>query len=164
MGDLLGLGLQGRRGTLRAVGAATWLARGLELEERDPAAAMSCYRRALGGCPSYADAHINLGRLLHQQGDLEIAERHYRLALASEAAALPWFNLGVVLEDQDRSDEAIAAYREALALDDSLGEAHLNVARLLDRRGRGAGASAAAADLQAAVRHLSTYRRLRRRA
>lgn len=164
MGDLLGLGLQGRRGTLRAVGAATWLARGLELEERDPVAAMACYRRALSGCPSYADAHINLGRLLHQQGDLGPAERHYRLALASEPAALPWFNLGVALEDQERSDEAIAAYREALALDDTLGEAHLNLARLLDRRGRGAAASGAAADLQAAVRHLSTYRRLRRRA
>ena len=164
MGDLLGLGLQGRRGTLRAVDAATWLARGLELEERDPVAAMACYRRALSKYPSYADAHINLGRLLHQQGDLAPAERHYRLALASEAAALPWFNLGVVLEDQERSDEAIAAYREALALDDTLGEAHLNLARLLDRRGRGAAASGAAADLQAAVRHLSTYRRLRRRA
>jgi tetratricopeptide (TPR) repeat protein len=166
MGDLLGLALQGRRGTLRAVGAATWLARGLELEERDPAGAMAAYRRALAGCPRFADAHNNLGRLLHQQGELPAAEHHYRQALAAEVASLPWFNLGVVLEDQGRSDEAIAAYREALSLDDALGEAHLNLARLLDRRGRdaGAGAPGAPADLQAAVRHLSTYRRLRRRA
>lgn len=168
MGDLLGLGLQGRRGTLRAVGAATWLARGLELEERDPAGAMAAYRRALAGCPRFADAHNNLGRLFHQRGELPAAEHHYRQALAAEPAPLPWFNLGVVLEDQGRSDESIAAYREALVLDDSLGEAHLNLARLLDRRGRHAAApgaaAAAAADLQAAVRHLSTYRRLRRRA
>jgi tetratricopeptide (TPR) repeat protein len=142
----------------RAVGAATWLARGLELEDRDPAGAMAAYRRALAGCPSFADAHINLGRLLHQQGELPAAEGHYRRALATESASLPWFNLGVVLEDQGRSDEAIAAYREALSLDGELGEAHLNLARLLDLRGRGAGL---AADLQAAVRHLAMYRRLR---
>ncbi len=159
MGDLLGLGLRGgRKGMLRAVGAATWLARGLELEEQHPAAAMAAYRKALAGCPSCADAHINLGRLLHQEGALPAAEDHYRKALAVESAPLPWFNLGVVLEDQGRSDAAIAAYREALILDEELGEAHLNLARLLDLRGRDAGL---AADLQAAVRHLAKYRRLR---
>lgn len=158
MGDLLGLGLQGRKGLLRAVGAATWLARGLSLEAQNPAAAIAAYRRALAGCPTFSDAHINLGRLLHNQQDLAAAEHHYRLALATSATALPWFNLGVVLEDQGRADEAIAAYREALTLDSSFGEAHLNLARLLDRRGRITGGHAA--DLQAAVRHLATYRRL----
>lgn len=159
MGDLLGLGLRGqRKGLLRAVGAATWLARGLALEGADPAGAAAAYRRALAGCPSLADAHINLGRLLHQQGDLAAAEHHYRTALASTPSALAWFNLGVVLEDQARVDDSIAAYLQALALQPALGEAHLNLARLLDRRGRVSGG--AASDLQAAVRHLATYRRL----
>jgi tetratricopeptide (TPR) repeat protein len=160
MGDLLGLGLARRRGMLRAVGAATWLARGIALEDRDPDAAIAAYRRAISGCPSFADAHTNLGRLLHVRGELPRAEHHYRAALAAEPAALHWFNLGVAVEDQHRHDEAIAAYAAAVALDPSLGEAHLNLARLLDARGRGTGASA---DLQAAVRHLTQYRRLRSR-
>lgn len=159
MGDLLGLGLQGgRKGMLRAVGASTWLTRGLALEDSDPAGAIAAYRRALAGCPSFADAHINLGRLLHNQGDLAAAEDHYRKALAAAPTALPWFNLGVVLEDQGRADEAITAYRASLELDPSLGETHLNLARLLDVRGRDTNL---AADLQAAVRHLAIYRRLR---
>lgn len=159
MGDLLGLGLRGqRKGLLRAVGATAWLARGLALETSDPDGAAAAYRRALAGCPTFADAHINLGRLLHQQGDLAAAEQHYRAALAASPTSLAWFNLGVVLEDLTRVDESIAAYLQALALEPSLGEAHLNLARLLDRRGRVSGG--AASDLQAAVRHLATYRRL----
>ena len=35
----------------------------------------------------------------------------------TSSVALFWFNLGVVLEDQGRAAEAIAAYEHALALD-----------------------------------------------
>ncbi|MEZ4359864.1 MAG: tetratricopeptide repeat protein [Kofleriaceae bacterium] len=158
MGDLLGLSLGPRCGLRRAVGASTWLARGVALEADQPEAAMAAYRRALAGCPSFADAHNNLGRLLHQRGELAEAELHYRAALAAEASSLHWFNLGVALDDQQRRDAAIEAYREALALEPAMREAHLNLARLLDQRGRGTGQPA---DLQAAVRHLAQYRRLR---
>jgi tetratricopeptide (TPR) repeat protein len=161
MGDLLGLGLGRRRACLRATSAATWLERGIFLEEQDPAGAMHAYRRALAGCPSLADAHNNLGRLLHHAGDLQAAEDHYRAALAAAPSSLHWFNLGVVLEDREQCDSAIAAYQQAVALDGELGEAHLNLARLLDSRGRGQGV---AGDLQAAVRHLAVYRRLSARA
>jgi tetratricopeptide (TPR) repeat protein len=157
MGDLLGLGLGRRRGYLRATSATFWLERGLSLEDQDPTAAMHAYRRALAGCPSLADAHNNLGRLLHQAGDLVAAEQHYRAALAAAPSSLHWFNLGVVLEDREQQDPAIEAYERAIALDGELGEAHLNLARLLDSRGRGLDA---AGDLQAAVRHLAVYRRL----
>jgi tetratricopeptide (TPR) repeat protein len=158
MRDLLGLGLGRRKEFRRAVGAATWLHRGVELESSDPAAAAAAYRRALAGCPGYADAHNNLGRLLHVAGDLLTAEFHYRQAIAASATDLHWFNLGVVLEDSTRPDDAIIAYREALTHNGALKEAHLNLARLLDRRGRGHDNFG---DLQAAVRHLGIYRRLR---
>ena len=42
-------------------------------------------RQVLARAPHHADAHINLGRLLHERGDLEGAEGHYRQALAQPA-------------------------------------------------------------------------------
>lgn len=153
------LALGKRRGCLRATSASVWLARGVALEGRSPEQAMAAYRRALAGQPGLADAHNNLGRLLHERGELAAAEHHYRQALAAEATALHWFNLGVVLEDSGHVDAAIDAYGQAIDVQAEFVEAHLNVARLLDQRGRSRDATG---DLQAAVRHLTAVRRLRR--
>jgi tetratricopeptide (TPR) repeat protein len=60
------------------------------------------------------------------------------------------FNLGVLLEDMDRSDDAAAAYRAALAVTPDLADAHFNLARLCEARGL----------RQDAVRHLSAFRKL----
>ena len=99
----------------------------------------------------HADAHVNLGRLLHEQGLVEEAERHYRLALReSPEHATAAFNLGIALEDLGRPADAIDAYRAALATDPRLADAHYNVARLYEKAGKKA----------AALRHLSSYRRL----
>src|SRR5262245_55789251 len=62
-------------------GAAGWYERGSELEEILPEEAMAAYRQALEIDPGLPDAHVNLGRLLHEQGEPAAAERHYRLAL-----------------------------------------------------------------------------------
>src|SRR6266568_4918251 len=100
---------------------------------------------------AHAEAHVNLGRLLHEQGLVEEAERHYRLALReSPEHATAAFNLGIALEDLGRPADAIDAYRAALATDPRLADAHYNVARLYERVGKKA----------AALRHLSIYRRL----
>ncbi|MBV8759325.1 MAG: tetratricopeptide repeat protein, partial [Deltaproteobacteria bacterium] len=124
MGDLVSLHrgqlgqLGPRRGMRRATSALAWYERGLSLEATDPAAARAAYERALAGRPDLADAHNNLGRLLHDAADLAGAERHYRAALAAnDAVALYHFNLGVVLEDLGRPADAIAAYERALALE-----------------------------------------------
>src|SRR3989449_489525 len=61
--------------------AADWYELGLELEAVEPGEARDAYRRALELDAHHADAHVNLGRLLHEQGMIEEAERHYRLAL-----------------------------------------------------------------------------------
>ena len=148
-----------RRGLRRAVSAVTWYDRGCALEACDPGAAAALYQRAVAGQPDLADAHNNLGRLRHDQGDLAGAESCYRLALcAAPGVALYWFNLGVVVEDQGRAAEAIAAYERALALDATWADAHFNLARLYEQRGRGAGGDLVL--LQAAVRHLLGYRKL----
>ena len=131
--------------------ADDWYELGLELEAVDPGEARDAYRRALELDAHHADAHVNLGRLLHEQGLVEEAERHYRLALREDREhATAAFNLGIALEDLDRPADAIEAYRAALATDSRLADAHFNVARLYDKMGKRA----------AALRHLSTYKRL----
>src|SRR5437867_2214902 len=131
--------------------ADDWYELGLELEAVEPGEARDAYRRALELDAHHADAHVNLGRLLHEQGLVEEAERHYRLALREHPEhATAAFDLGIALEDLDRSTDAIEAYRAALATDPRLADAHYNVARLYEKLGKKA----------AALRHLSIYRRL----
>jgi tetratricopeptide (TPR) repeat protein len=134
--------------------AETWYERGVELEETAPPAAVEAYRRALALDPQHADAHINVGRLMHEAGELAVAEAHYRAALAARPDdSTARFNLGVVLDDSGRADEAIAAYRAALEIDPGAADAHFNLARLYESRG----------DKLAAIRHLSRYRALTKR-
>ncbi len=144
----------------RATSATAWYEQGVALEARDPAGAIAAYGRALAGLPAFADAHNNLGRLHHDVGALGEAESSYRLALcADRAVSLYWFNLGVVLEDQRRDAEAIAAYEQAVALDSGCADAHFNLARLHEVIGRRAGDEL---QIQRAVRHLLRYRSLMR--
>jgi len=126
---------------------------GCDIDEADPVQAEATYRQVLMQAPEHADAHINLGRLLHERGDLAAAEAHYRRALvirSTDATAL--FNLGVVLEDQGRSQAALEAYAQAIEVDGRNADAHYNAARLYDQAG----------DYSAALRHLRICRELSR--
>src|SRR5256884_1754844 len=144
---------QAARAAEGTLDADDWYELGLELEAVEPAEARDAYRRALELDAHHADAHVNLGRLLHEEGLVQEAERHYRLALREDPEhATAAFNLGIALEDLDRPGDAIEAYRTALATDPRLADAHYNVARLYERVGKKA----------AALRHLSIYRRLTR--
>src|SRR5439155_25576800 len=90
--------------------------------------ALFAYGRALELDAHHADARVNLGRLLHEQGLVEEAERHYRLALRENPEhATAAYNLGIALEDLGRAADAIEAYRAALAADPRLADAHYNV-------------------------------------
>ena len=147
-----------RRGLRRGTSATSWYDSGCRLEASEPAGAIAAYERAVAGCPSFADAHNNLGRLHHDAGSLPAAESCYRLAICADAAvALYWFNLGVVVEDQGRCAEAVAAYERALEVDAGLADAHYNLARLLELARRLAGDDPV---IRRAVRHLLQYRAL----
>ena len=125
-----------------------------DLDEADPERAESSYRQVIAMTPNHADAHINLGRILHERGDLPGAEEHYRRALAirpSDPTAS--FNLGVVLEDGGHHADALESYQRAIAADDRNADAHYNAARLYDLLG----------DYAAALRHLRICRDLARR-
>jgi tetratricopeptide (TPR) repeat protein len=128
--------------------------RGCAIEESAPGEARELYRRALVRDPDYADAHVNLGRLLHEANDLHAALLHYRSALRVRPQdATAAFNVGVALEDLGLSAEAIEAYEKAIACDPNSADAHYNAARLLEQAGKP----------EIAIRHLLIYRQLTRR-
>ena len=131
--------------------AETWFEQGVELEEEDPDGAIDAYRRALDLEPDLPEIWLNLGRLLHERGELAEAERCYRQAVEIDPEEpVSFFDLGVALQDQERFEEAAAAYGQALALDDSFADAHYNLATVYESLG----------ERQAAFRHLKSYKSL----
>lgn len=133
--------------------AEQWIERGMQLEERDPVAAIDAYRRSLRLRPECTEAWINLGRLFAESGDAAAAHDCFRSALELDPAdATAYYNLGVIAQDGGREADAIALYRRALELDPQLAEAHYNLATLFDQSG----------DSRAAIRHINEYRKLTR--
>jgi tetratricopeptide (TPR) repeat protein len=131
--------------------AEQWFCLGCDLESTSPMEARQAYRRALETDPELADAHVNLGRLDHEEGNLASAEAHYRAAARSSPKdPTCLFNLAVLLDDQGKSEEAIRSYREAIAVDPGEADAHYNLGLILERMGR----------RTEAMRHLMTARRI----
>jgi tetratricopeptide (TPR) repeat protein len=148
-----------RKTARAAVAAATsmssedWYVLACELEISSINEARDAYRRAIELDPTHADALTNLGRLLHETGELGAAEAHYRQALS----AVPdhdtaWFNLGIALEDQGKLEDGASAYERALSHDPNNADAHFNAARIYEILGRP----------MLALRHLRAYQKLTR--
>ncbi|HXU10400.1 MAG TPA: tetratricopeptide repeat protein [Candidatus Binatia bacterium] len=131
--------------------AQDWFDRGADLEARDPDGAREAYERAIAADPGLVRARINLGRLLHETGRLDDAERVYRDALrASAHDPLLHYDLAVLLEDMGRRSEALDAYRAALREDPRFADCHYNLGLLCRRLGKP----------KDAIQHLAAYRRL----
>jgi tetratricopeptide (TPR) repeat protein len=136
---------------LPRLSAEEWCDLAIELEDGSPIEARAAYHHALDLDPTHVVARLNLGRLLHADGNLTGAEAHYREALRHDSrSGLAWYNLGVLLEDLARADEAVSCYERAIAVEPELADAHYNLALLYDRVGR----------KREAVRHLAIFRRL----
>ncbi len=132
-------------------GAVDWFNLGCELDASSPAEACHAYEQALALDAELADAHVNLGRLHQQSGDMGRAETHYRAAIGlAPADAVAHFNLAGLLEETGRAPDAVAAYQRALAADPDFADAHYNLGLLLERLGRRA----------PAMTHLRAARRL----
>lgn len=128
--------------------------RGLALEADSRERAQEAYERALSLDPDLLAARINLGRLLHEAGRLREAERVYRDGVARAGNdAILWFNLGVLLEDMARGDEAVVAYEASLRADPRFADCHYNLALAYEAAGNARGA----------IRHMGEYRKLVRR-
>lgn len=144
-------GVESARKADHARSADDWFDLGTELEATAPNEARDAYRRALELNPAHADAHVNLGRLLQEEGATQAAVEQYRAALETDARhATAAFNLGSALEALGRRREAIAAYQKAIAADPDFADAHYNLSRLYERSGK----------KQAAIRHLARYKAL----
>jgi tetratricopeptide (TPR) repeat protein len=65
---------------------------------------------------------------------LRTAKLSSRKAAADDRSARDWFNRGCDLEEKS-ADQAIEAYRKSLAMDPTLGEAHINLGRLCHNAG-----------------------------
>ena len=145
-----------RRAVDRTAGdtAAEWVELGRELEVQAPAQARRAYEKALELQPDHAEALINLGRLLQEDGEVDAALPLYTRALESPGVerTIAAFNLGIALEDLGRDDDAAAAYRRAIDADPAFADAHFNLSRVLERVG----------DKVSALRHLKSYRALTR--
>jgi tetratricopeptide (TPR) repeat protein len=123
--------------------AEHWFNLGVEQEATSTKEAQRAYHRALELDPEMAAAHLNLGKLYHDAGELQRARAHYEAAAAIDPDdPAPRFNLGVLLEDCKRPQQAMAAYRQAIERDPSFADAHYNLALLCESMGKKAEAVA----------------------
>ncbi len=122
-------------------------------EEADPKAAADAYREVLDVDPGHIEAHVNLGRLCHEAGELGDAESLYRAAMElCPDDPVVIFNLALVLEDARRFEDACSAYQDVLELDPEFADAHYNLASLYEEE---------LPDPAAALRHYRAYQKLR---
>lgn len=109
--------------------------------QKRPAEAAAMFQRALDLRGSETDCLVELGNCCLAQNDFEGAERYFRLALRTdEKNAMAWGLLGVALDRLSRSDEALAATKRSVALDDESGEAsdrRVNLAAEVEDAGEG---------------------------
>jgi Tetratricopeptide repeat/MerR HTH family regulatory protein len=134
-----------------SLSADEWFEKGLELEGHDNEAAIEAYEQAIASGATLIDAHINLGLLLHQAGNLAKAEHVYRDAIKSNGNdPVLLYNLGVLLEDMQRKAEALEAYETALRGNPGLADCHYNLALLCEELKKP----------KQAIRHMAQYRRL----
>jgi tetratricopeptide (TPR) repeat protein len=93
------------------------------------------WRAVLKAIPHHQEAAARLGRLAFEDGDhaeaIELLER----AVASDAPASVWFDLGLVRQDLRDRGGAAAAYRKALDIKPDFPEAHVNLGLNLQHSG-----------------------------
>ncbi|HLN60024.1 MAG TPA: tetratricopeptide repeat protein [Symbiobacteriaceae bacterium] len=104
-----------------------------------------------------AFAHLGTTRYMLKQYDQAIEAWKKAAELDPTVAAEMQNNIGNALRDARRTEEAVAAYRQALALDNSLATAAINLADVLKSEGK---LDEAIAVLDSALEHNKTEKSL----
>jgi len=101
---------------------------------RNPSAPPRRVKAGWGSADEMGEVAIQL--LLDQPADrLRLDEAQARYDIASGAAsAASWYNLGLALDYQQRGEEAVPAYEEALRMDPQLARAANNLGALMETR------------------------------
>jgi hypothetical protein len=89
------------------------------------------YKNAIAIKPDMAEAHSNLGIVMHELGRLQDAETSYKNTIAIKPdIAEAHSNLGIVMHELGRLQDAETSYKNAIALKPDNAEAMLNKAML----------------------------------
>ncbi len=100
-------------------------------------AAINCYRQAIAVNPKYAQAHLNLARVLAKLGkQLEFIEQ-MEIALALKpniASATDRFNFGNALSQQGKFNLAINHYQQAITLNPHLLPAYYRLGEIFNEQ------------------------------
>ena len=98
--------------------------------------AIEAYLRVVEAAPHLVEAHINLGTLFYEQGELEDARDRFQIAVTlGPENALAHFNLGSVLDELKEFSEASEHLEEAVRLKPDYADAHYNLARVYEELG-----------------------------
>jgi 4-amino-4-deoxy-L-arabinose transferase-like glycosyltransferase/predicted TPR repeat methyltransferase len=92
--------------------------------------------RAVALSPGFAEAHLALGHLRAENGDLAGAGAAYaRVTELDPASAPAWNGLGLLAAGRGEREEALRCFRRAVAADATHVESRFNLARTLSRAG-----------------------------
>ena len=97
--------------------------------------AREAWQAILKVVPRNAEAAARLGRLAWEDGDHTLAASLLERAVAGDAPASAWFDLGLVQQDLRDHTKAAAAYRTALEKKPDHAEAALNLGTVLQEKG-----------------------------
>lgn len=101
--------------------------------------AIANYRKAIAIESDFAEAHRHLAATMKQSGNPDLAANHLFEAFQLQpdsVTAQEHYELGQILQTQDKPARAIACYRAAIELQPDLKNAYDNLAQLLVQQGK----------------------------
>jgi len=100
--------------------------------------AIYAYQRVIEIAPDWVEAYINLGVAQYHMRQLDDAQTSFLAALALDSSnAICRYNLGCVLEESGKIDEAIDNLRRAVRAMPGHADAHFNLALAYEKKGDG---------------------------
>ena len=99
---------------------------------------IAAYQKAITINPNLAEVHNDLGNTLRLQGRLGQAIISFQNSVAVQPNCFAFYNLGLVMQEQEKVDEAVAYYKKATAINPNFVQVYNNLGNMfqkLDRLG-----------------------------